>query len=142
MFCLQLRQIAVDNGTPLQRGEYFVKRVVAVAGDVVEVRAGTLYRNGVIETPYPTGTPVGVGELDSQLCDACKYGTYDLGPSTVPTGSVLVLGDNRGGSNDGHVWGYLPEENVLGRISFRVAPLDRAGFLREAPLGEVRVKVK
>ena len=34
------------------------------------------------------------------------------------------------------------EENVLGRISFRVAPLDRAGFLREAPLGEVRVKVK
>ena len=101
-----------------------------------------MYRNGVIETPYPTGTPVGVGELDSQLCDACKYGKYDLGPSTVPKGSVLVLGDNRGGSNDGHVWGYLPEENVLGRISFRVAPLDRAGFLREAPLGEVRVKVK
>ena len=135
-----LKQIAVDNGTPLQRGEYFVKRVVAVAGDVVEVRAGTLYRNGTRESSYPTGTPVGVGELSSQLCEACKYGKYDLGPSTVPKGSVLVLGDNRGGSNDGHVWGYLPEENVLGRITFRVAPLDRAGFLREAPLGEVRVK--
>jgi signal peptidase I len=48
------------------------------------------------------------------------------------------LGDNRGGSNDGHVWGYLPEKNVLGKISFRVAPLNRAGFLREAPVGEER----
>ena len=38
--------------------------------------------------------------------------------------------------------GVFTEENMLGRISFRVAPLDRAGFLREAPLGEVRVKVK
>ena len=48
------------------------------------------------------------------------------------------MGDNRGGSNDGHVWGYLPEKNVLGKISFRVAPLNRAGFLREAPVGEAR----
>ena len=75
---------------------------------------------------------------DGGTCDACKFGRYDLSRRRVPAGSFLVLGDNRGGSNDGHVWGYLPEKNVLGKISFRVAPLNRAGFLREAPVGEER----
>ena len=141
-----LREIAARNGTPLRSGEYFVKRIVAVGGDEVEVVDGVLFRNGRREASYPTGTPVGVGRNgptsdethDGGTCDACKFGRYDLSRRVVPAGSFLVLGDNRGGSNDGHVWGYLPEKNVLGKISFRVAPLNRAGFLREAPVGEER----
>ena len=141
-----LREIATRNGTPLRPGEYFVKRIVATGGDEVEVVDGVLFRNGRREAPYPTGTPVGVGRNGPKSdvtaqdgeCDACKFGRYDLSRRRVPAGSFLVLGDNRGGSNDGHVWGYLPEKNVLGRISFRVAPLNRAGFLREAPVGEAR----
>ena len=131
-----LREIATRNGTPLRSGEYFVKRIVARGGDEVEVANGVLFRNGRQEASYRTGTPVGVGGYDS--CDACVPGRYDLSRRRVPAGSFLVLGDNRGGSNDGHVWGYLPEKNVLGKISFRVAPLNRAGFLREAPVGEER----
>ena len=130
-----LREIATRNGTPLRSGEYFVKRIVAAGGDEVEVVDGVLFRNGRREASYPTGTPVGVGRNgptsdethDGGTCDACKFGRYDLSRRVVPAGSFLVLGDNRGGSNDGHVWGYLPEKNVLGRISFRVAPLNRAG---------------
>ena len=131
-----LRDVAARNGTPLRAGEYFVKRIVARGGDEVEVANGVLFRNGRQEASYRTGTPVGVGGYDS--CDACVPGRYDLSRRRVPAGSFLVLGDNRGGSNDGHVWGYLPEKNVLGRISFRVAPPGRAGFLREAPVGEAR----
>lgn len=131
-----LRDVAARNGTPLRAGEYFVKRIVARGGDEVEVANGVLFRNGRREASYRTGTPVGVGGYDS--CDACVPGRYDLSRRRVPAGSFLVLGDNRGGSNDGHVWGYLPEKNVLGRISFRVAPPGRAGFLREAPVGEAR----
>jgi len=48
-----------------------------------------------------------------------------------------VLGDNRGGSSDGHVWGYLPRENFLGRIDTRLGPLDRAGRLQPESRGEV-----
>lgn len=136
-----------ENGTPLRRGEYFVKRVVAVEGDTVEAVDGVLYRNGVREGAYDTGTPVSVSLATSSSsatssaslsrCEACKLGEYSFKPSTVPPGSVLVLGDNRGGSNDGHVWGYLPRKNILGRIDTRLGPLDRAGRLRTVPLGEV-----
>lgn len=153
----KLMEIAAENGTPLRRGEYFVKRIVAVEGDVVEAREGVLYRNGTREEGYETGTPVGVrirlpsgtpapGDGTSTpgtaaagtiSCDACKSGNYSFKPSRVPTGAVLVLGDNRGGSNDGHVWGYLPRRNILGRVTARVAPLDRAGRLRPEPLGDV-----
>ena len=52
--------IAAERGAPLGRGDFFVKRVVAVEGDDVEVRAGALFVNGARERPYPTGTPVGV----------------------------------------------------------------------------------
>ena len=68
---------------------------------------------------------MGVGGYDS--CDACVPGRYDLSRRRVPAGSFLVLGDNRGGSNDGHVWGYLPEKNVLGRI--------RSGWRRRGARG-------
>jgi hypothetical protein len=178
----KLVAIAEDNGRPLRRGEFFVKRVVAVEGDVVEAVDGVLFRNGAREAAYETGTPVGVpalgvlapapvgvlapvpdgsdvsdvsvgsdesswsatsGVFDAVVsgsptarCEACKPGDYSFEPSRVPPGSVLVLGDNRGGSSDGHVWGYLPRENILGRIDTRVGPLDRAGRLRSEPLGE------
>jgi signal peptidase I len=137
-----LIKIAEENGTPLGSREFFVKRVVAVEGDVVEAVNGALYRNGTQETPYVTGTPVGVsapmhnGQTLS-ICNACKPGEYKFGPSRVPPGSVLVLGDNRGGSNDGHVWGYLPRDYILGRIDTRLGPLDRAGRLQSEPRGEV-----
>ena len=124
--------LAAERGAPLGRGDFFVKRVVAVEGDVVEVRAGALLVNGAREKPYPTGTPVGVwtstshstsasvsvrdADSDAVLvapppvdCRACKVGRYDVARATVPRGFVFVLGDNRGGSVDSHAWGIPPE---------------------------------
>eukprot|EP00978_Attheya_sp_CCMP212_P024442 scaffold76765_cov46-Attheya_sp.AAC.4 len=43
---------------------------------------------------------------------------YTFGPIVVPSGNVLVLGDNRNHSLDGHIWGFLPVENVIGRAVF------------------------
>jgi signal peptidase I len=44
-------------------------------------------------------------------------------PLTVPPGQIFVLGDNRNDSNDSHVWGTLPQENIIGRVLVRFWPL-------------------
>lgn len=122
------------RGSAPKRGELFVKRVVAVAGDELEITRGAVFRNGSRETPYATGTPVGVTAAEAKTCDVCKTASYDLRPTRVPPGNVFVLGDNRGGSVDGHVWGYLPLENVRGVVRFRVGPLSRFGALEKTPV--------
>ena len=52
---------------------------------------------------------------------------YDFGPVEVPPGQLLVLGDNRNHSLDGHIWGFLPTENVIGRAVFIYWPPWRIG---------------
>lgn len=83
--------------------EALIKRIVAVGGDEVEVKnGGRLYINGELQDePY-----------------TAENAEYDFGPVQVPFGSVLVLGDNRNHSLDGHIWGFLPVENVIGRACF------------------------
>jgi signal peptidase I len=143
--------VTQTRGFAPQRGEFFVKRVVAVAGDELEIVHGAVFRNGKPEEPYVTGTPVGVTRLsysrdedeiagysysNEYVCpkDVCKPASYDLRKTRVPNDSVFVLGDNRGGSVDGHVWGYLPLENVRGVVRFRVGPLSRFGALEKTPV--------
>jgi signal peptidase I len=147
--------ILETRGSAPKSGELFVKRVVAVAGDELEIVRGAVFRNGSRETPYVTGTPVGVTAVEANAdeaiastafenvenengrpvtCDVCKTASYDLRPTRVPPGNVFVLGDNRGGSVDGHVWGYLPLENVRGVVRFRVGPLSRFGALEKTPV--------
>ncbi len=91
-----------------------IKRVVAVGGDRVEVRQGQLWRNDEAVEPDWGGEPM----------------DYSLGPFTVPAGHLLVLGDNRNASLDSHLWGPLPEGEVIGTAVWRYWPLSRFGPLR------------
>jgi len=92
--------------------EALIKRIVAVEGDEVEVKkGGKLYINGQKQNEPFTNE-------DAQ---------YEFGPVQVPPGSVLVLGDNRNHSLDGHIWGFLPTENVIGRAVFIYWPPGRIG---------------
>lgn len=79
-----------------------IKRIVAVEGDTVKVTGGKLYVNG--------------NKQDEPFTN--EDAEYEFGPVTVPTGCVLVLGDNRNHSLDGHIWGFLPAGNVIGRAVF------------------------
>ena len=80
-------------------------------GDKVEVMGGKLFVNG-----EPQDEPFTAEDAE-----------YEFGPVVVPEGDVLVLGDNRNHSLDGHIWGFLPAENVIGRAVFVYWPPWRVG---------------
>jgi len=96
-----------------------IKRVVAQAGDEVEVRDGVLWRNGSKAAIDWSAEPM----------------NYQLEPLTVPPDHLLVLGDNRNASLDSHLWGPLPQRALIGTAVLRYWPLDRFGWLRISAMG-------
>jgi signal peptidase I len=106
---------------PLQLQEFgyapdkaFIKRIIGTPGDVVQVQDGSVYLNGQrLVEPYVAEPPA-----------------YEMPAVRVPAQQYFVMGDNRNNSNDSHVWGFLPQENIIGRAVFRFFPLDRLGLLK------------
>jgi signal peptidase I len=91
----------------------FIKRVVALPGDTVEIRSGRLLVNGVVDP-------------ESYLPAA--YRDHDNFPPTeIAKGFYFVLGDHRRSSNDSRSWGEVPERYIYGRAVFRFWPLRRIG---------------
>ncbi len=108
-----LRNLRESVGLSTPRSE-FIKRVIAVGGDTVEVTDGVLLVNGeVVEEPYLHPT--------SDMAD--------FGPETISEGHIFVLGDNRNASQDSRIFGEVEESSVVGNAFVIIWPIDRWGGL-------------
>lgn len=97
-------------------GTRLIKRVVAVGGDVVELRAGHLSINGapLAEAGDPDREQIGDAVVDLDL----RFGGGpDIAPTTIPPDHVLVLGDARGNSRDSRYFGAIPAGELYARAS-------------------------
>jgi signal peptidase I len=96
----------------------FIKRIIGLPGDTVEIIKGAAYVNGVkLDEPY------------------VKHSfTYSFEKTSVPEGYYFVLGDNRDVSNDSHRWGPLPGDNIIGKVFVIYWPPQYWGFVPKYPL--------
>ncbi len=94
---------------PIDQNHNYIKRVIAVEGDRVKIVDGIVYLNGK--------------KLEE---DYVEHRSYETMPEvTVPENSYFVLGDNRSNSSDSRFWGFVPEENIIGRASLVFWPITR-----------------
>ena len=100
---------------PLDRSKSFIKRIIGLPGEKVEIRQGIVYVNGhAIDEPY---VPAQYEDLS------------DFGPVRVPRDSYFVMGDHRISSNDSRVFGPVASKFIYGRAVFAYWPVDHFGSL-------------
>ena len=90
----------------------FIKRVIGLPGDTIEIKKEKVYVNGYpLEEPYITDSPA-----------------YTLPEEKIDGGGYFVLGDNRNNTSDSHVWGTVPRINIIGKAWLSIWPPERWGL--------------
>lgn len=113
--------------------QYYIKRLVGVPGDEIQIREPMIYRNGQPIT--------GAEAFDLNARRVGKYRGYFYGPTglwhsaqyltsaqdklTVPSNSFFAMGDNSGNSGDSRYWGFVPAKEVVGRPLFIYFPFSK-----------------
>jgi signal peptidase I len=151
---------------PKDESFYYIKRVVGIPGDTIEIKNKVLHING----QAVSREPLGAGDADKvfQSLDDPRYSRNNLelykehldsadhvimldknnflgdseGPRTVPADSLFVMGDNRDFSNDSRFWGFVPMRNVKGKaiviwLSLWVSFSDSQLIFRPSRIGTV-----
>ena len=105
---------------PMDRDRDFVKRVIAIPGDVVDIRDGIVYINGKsTDEPY-------VRNHDRYTLRQSNI--FPEVPFTVPENKYFMLGDNRSNSQDSRYWGFADKNDMRGPVFCRYWPLNRIGI--------------
>lgn len=115
---------------PLDPHVYYVKRIVAVPGDILSVIGQTVVVDGVtLQEPY-------INKDD-------PFNPFaPLSKRIIPPNSYFVMGDNRGNSSDSRQWGLVPRDNIIGRVAFVYWPFgqNNLGLLPDVSATFAKVK--
>jgi len=104
------------DGTP------FIKRIIGIGGDTIEIRDGQVYVNGVaLEETYLYAGATGIPEPTLTTIDPPLW--------DVPIGELFVMGDHRSHSADSRAFGPIPVDSVVGRAWLRYWPFETIGIL-------------
>lgn len=105
---------------PPTNSENYIKRIIALPGDTVEVSGGAVYINGTrLDEPYIKEPP-----------------RYSMQPWLIPEGEYFVLGDNRNISQDSHNGWTVPREDIIGKAWLSIWPLGSLGTVDNYPLDQ------
>jgi signal peptidase I len=104
---------------PDQTTQFYVKRIVGLPGEKVQVKSGKVV---IYNATYPFGFMLDESYLPA---DERTEGSSSE-PVPVPNGSYYVLGDNREHSNDSRYWGVLPRRNIVGQVGEHLWPIHAA----------------
>jgi signal peptidase I len=100
---------------PLDRSKSYIKRIIGMPGDTIEIREGRVYVNNKL--------------LKESYIDPKYFDTRSYPPVEVEPGHYYVLGDHRNQSNDSRMWGTVPEGYIYGKAVFRYWPVSKIGTL-------------
>ena len=100
---------------PRDPSKSFIKRIIGLPGDTVEIRSGTVYVNG-----EPLDEPYLVPEFADKRTMPARY---------IDPGYYFVMGDDRKFSSDSRVWGLVPEKYIYGKAVFRYWPVSQIGSI-------------
>jgi signal peptidase I len=103
-------------------GEPYIKRVIGIGGDTVEIRDGSVFLNGTrLDEPY-------VFQENGQTQPTDSFAGVDRW--VVPAGELFLMGDHRGNSSDSREGGPVPVSAVIGRAWLRYWPVDTFSILQ------------
>ena len=105
----------------------YIKRVVGLPGDKFEVKVDDYGKYTVFINDKPIDEPYIKSPYDYTPCTEAMH----CGPEVIPPKHYLMLGDNRGNSQDGRYWGLLPQDRFIGRAVFLFWPFNRVKSLTQ-----------
>jgi len=106
---------------PVDPKRDFVKRIIGLPGDTLEIRGGIVYINGqALREEY-------VKNHDAFSLNAGPV--FPEVPVRIPENHYFAMGDNRPNSQDSRFWGFVPKQNIRGPVFLRYWPLNRVGMV-------------
>lgn len=108
---------------PPDRSQDFIKRLVGVPGDTIEIREKKVYVNGILyKNPHASHKDPKILPRELTVRDS-------FGPIQVPAESYFVMGDNRDNSFDSRFWGFVPDEDIIGPAFIKYWSWDKDKWL-------------